>query len=387
MTERHEPVEALCITGIGMVTSLGLDVKTSCAAARAGIARSGEIEYFPVRSPEDGSVSGLVVHAAPMITDGFEGDARLLRLMAAALSDLMRQTPDAPWVKGKTAFYLSLPDQLRTFTGAALIPDEKERGQKEEEALAAAGEPPDSSRPRNLLLKAASLSDWPGEPDLRFTSTSGNTGVAEALAKAAEDLAKGVIDAAVVGGVDSLCGGETLAWLDTTGRLKTPDLPAGLQPGEAGAFFVAEPLRSARARKAPIHATVQTVRLEAESRTLLSGEPPLGEGLASLLQGAPPGGQGKSGTPWIITDQNGEPYRAMEWGHAVVRMVRDWPELNNAALWYPAISFGDTGAAFCAVAACMAVRAYERAVGPDARAIIVSSSDGVTRSVVVLQQP
>jgi len=386
LTERFESAEAVCITGMGMVTSLGLDVKTSCAAARAGIVRSAEIDYFPVRSPDDGSVSGLVVHAAPMITDGFEGDARLLRLMAAALSDLRRQTPDGPWGQGKTAFYLSLPDPLRTYTGTALIADEKERGQWEEDARAAAERPPDESRPRNLLLKSARLSDWPGEPKLRFVSTSGNTGVAEALSRAMEDMAKGAVDTAVVGGVDSFCGAEMLAWLDSTGRLKTPDLPAGLQPGEGGAFIAIEALRGVRARKGSSLATIQATRLGSETRTLLSGEPPLGEGLTSLLQGVPAGGQTKGGKPWFITDQNGEPYRAMEWGYAVVRLIRDWPGLHDAVLWYPAISFGDTGAAFGAVAVCMAVRAYERAVSPDARAIVVSSSDSSNRSVVVLQQ-
>jgi len=349
--------------------------------------RSAEIDYFPVRSPDDGAVSGLVVHAALMITDGFEGDARLLRLMSAALSDLRQQAPEAPWAKGRTGFYLSLPDPLRTYTGTALIADEKERGQWEENASAAAERPPDESRARKLLLKSARLSGWPGEPELRFVSTSGNTGVAEALTKAGEEMAKGVIDTAVVGGVDSFCGSETLAWLDTTGRLKTPDLPVGLQPGEGGAFFVIEALRSVRARKIINLATIQTVRLGAEARTLLSGGPPLGEGLTSLLRNVPIGGQGKGGAPWFITDQNGEPYRAMEWGYAVVRLIRDWPELHDAVLWYPAISFGDTGAAFGAVAVCVAVRAYERGVGPDARAMILSSSDGSSRSVVVLQQP
>jgi len=379
-------METICITGMGMVTSLGLDVRTCCAAARAGIVRPTEIDTFPVRSPEDGEISGLMVHVVPMLTEGFEGQARLQRLTTAALKDLVHQTVHAPWKQGSTAFYLSLPDPRRVYTGFGLISDEEERKEKEEEAREILAEPLDEEWAHALLTKAAQLSGWPDKPDLRFIATSGNTGVAQALRKAMEELKTGTIDVGVVGGVDSLLDEATLAWLENTHRLKTPDMPVGLQPGEAAAFFTVEIVRESSAAKAKALAGIQAVHMGTEARTLLSGEPSLGEGLAVLMMRLVDGGNANGQVPWFITDQNGEFSRAMEWGNAVVRMIENWPVLGEAVLWYPAMSFGDTGAATGAVAACMAMRAFEQGYAPAGKSpIIISSADGVSRAALFLK--
>ena len=375
-----------CITGYGMVTSLGVDVRTCCAAARAGIMRSTALDTFPGRSPEDGSINGLVVHAVPMLTEGFEGQARLQRLTTAALKDLLRQTAHAPWEQGRSAFYLSLPDPRRVYTGHKLIPDEEERKEKEEEAREIMAEPLDETWAHALLSKAAKISGWTVKPDLRLIATSGNTGVAQVLQKAIEDLQMGTIDIAVVGGIDSLLDEETLTWLENTLRLKTPDMPVGLQPGEAGAFFTVEIAGQGSAAKAKALARIQAVHLGTEVRTLFSGDPPLGQGLAALMEKAiEVDGRTNGQAPWFITDQNGEPYRAMEWGNAVVRLIKVWPMLGETLLWYPAMSFGDTGAANGAVAVCLAVGASERGYAPQNTAILCSSSDQQIRSSILLE--
>ncbi len=59
MTETH-----LAIVGLGMVSSLGLDRKTSCAAARAGLNRSKELE-FEIDAGEDNqteAINGHTIH-------------------------------------------------------------------------------------------------------------------------------------------------------------------------------------------------------------------------------------------------------------------------------------------------------------------------------------
>jgi len=216
-------------------------------------------------------------------------------------------------------------------------------------------------------------------------TTSGNSGVTEALHKAIEELYSGIIDVAIVGGVDSLLGESTLNWLTDAGRLKTPEMATGLQPGEASAFIVVETLRGANSRGGKAMAVVDRICIGSESRPLLSGNSSFGEGVAALIDQAMAGNDRMAGQPpWVITDQNGESYRAVEWGNALVRLVKERPEMGDAILTYPALSFGDIGAATGAVSACMVAKAFERGYAAAANAVILSSALGAARSLLVL---
>jgi len=385
LNSEHPPM-AVAITGRGMVSSLGLDVVTSCAAARAGIVRSEELDYFRFLSPEDGAVESLIVHMVPEFTRGFEGFARLLRIIQGAMTELQRQVSRVVLTSARTGFYLSLADPHRIHTGLKLVSNDETRKGLEKKAQAAKQRIPDATTGVRLLQTLAGLNGWPNKPLLNFVATSGHTGIAEALARAAEDLRQGQVDAAVVGGVESLLDEDTLAWLHNTGRLKTSGIPAGLQPGEAAAFFLLETLSSARAREARVFGYVQHVCLGKESRTLLSGDPPIGGGLVEVLtEVADSAGWEDTQPVWLIVDQNGEPYRATDWGNAIVRIVAQSQAFTETALWYPATSFGDTGAASGAVSICMAASAFERGYAPAQTVGIVSSADGPFRSLILLQ--
>ena len=87
---------------------------------------------------------------------------------------------------------------------------------------------------------------------------------------------------------------------------------------------------------------------------------------------------------WIIADQNGEVYRANEWGHALVHLIQAFPTTQNVRMWLPAIGFGDTGAASGGVAACQALRAFARNYHVENDAIVLSSSPWGERAAFVL---
>ena len=232
--------DAICITGLGMVSSLGYDVVTACAAARAGLVRSQELDYFPIRSLVDGEIAGVIGYPIPELTRGFEGFARLLRITHAGLADLQQQVPHAPWASAHSAFYLSLPDPRRIYRGLDLMQDEESRQGRAQEAAEAQQLPLDEESGLRLLHTATHIIGWPSAPFLQFVTVSGHTGIAEALAHALQDLRTGQVETAIVGGADSLLEESTLTWLENTGRLKTSGAPAGLQPGEAGAFVLLE---------------------------------------------------------------------------------------------------------------------------------------------------
>ncbi|WP_437585658.1 hypothetical protein [Sorangium sp. So ce1000] len=308
------------------------------------------------------------------VTHGFEGAARLQRLLEGALLDLLRQAPDLADLAPQACVYLSLPDPRRVVMGQEAPP-------------ADASATPEDGIPRAALLvqRAARLARWPADPELREASSVGHSGVAHVMARAMSDLAEGRVRVALVVGVDSLLEADTLSWLERAQRLKVPGMPVGLRPGEAAAVVALEAEHFASARRARKLAAVREVRLGEEERTLLSRESPSGAILADLLTGLD-GADFPGGSPaWLITDLNGESHRAMEWGNVVIRVRARHRGFSPRALWHPASSFGDTSAASGGVALCVAASALARGYAPSSSAVITSTSDGRGRAVLVLE--
>jgi 3-oxoacyl-[acyl-carrier-protein] synthase I len=367
------------ITAHSMVTSLGFDAATACAAARAGLSRASNIEGLTVTSDVTGQPEPVIVHAVPLLTRGFEGEVRLQRLLFGGLSEVRSRLPDEALSTGPVGFYLSLPDPARVACGLELIPDDESRAVYLEQATDFGPQPSDSSFAYALLAGAAAQAGWPSRIDLRYVSLAGHAGGAQCVACAQRDLDSGRVALAIVGAVDSLLDQDTLAWLRSANRLKLSGIPVGLMPGEACVFLAL----SVAEEKAL--GEISRVSLTPEPKTLWSGATSVGEGLAKALeQVAESAGWRQSAPAWIISDQNGETYRANEWGHAIVRLRGAWPALDNPAVWAPAASFGDTGSASSLVAVCTALQALERGYAPAESAVVISSSEAELRAALVI---
>lgn len=367
------------ITAHSMVTSLGCDAATACAAARAGLSRAGKIEGLELTSEVTGEPEPVIAHAVPFLTRGFEGDVRLQRLLFGGLSELKAQLPDGALTSGRLGFYLSLPDPARAVRGLALISSDDSRAVYEEQATDFGTEPSDPGFAYALLAGAAAQVGWPGEIDLRHASLAGHAGGAQCVAWAQRDLESGRVALAIVGAADSLLDQDTLAWLHSANRLKLSGMPVGLMPGEACVFLAL----SVAGEKA--QGEIAGVSLAPEPKTLWSGATSVGEGLVKALeQVAGSAGWKQTAFAWLICDQNGETYRANEWGHALVRLRGAWPALDNHSVWVPAEGFGDTGAASSLVAVCTALRAFERGYAPAESAVVVSSSEAELRAALIV---
>ena len=366
--------DSLAFTGIGMVTSLGADVVTSCAAARAGLSRLQEMEDFPVRSLQDGLVSGLGAHAAALVTRGFEGFARLVRLAHAGLRDLLGQLDPSYWQGRRTACYLSLPSPLRTFAGSAWLDDESTRAawaEQRREAEGAAGAA--GAAAASLLAKAGALAGFAGDTSPRFVTHAGRTGVAEALQRAWADLSSNLIDVAVIGAIDTLLEEDTLRWLAETKRLKDANHPVGVLPGEGAAFLAVELASAARRRALRPLGLLEAFGTGHEPHPWVSGETPLGDGLAQAILSAR-GAEAPAEAPWLVSDHAGDAYSVSDWGHALSRLTTKDATFAKLDVWYPAISFGDTDAAYGAIATCMVLRGFQRAYAPAGRAVIAAAA-------------
>jgi 3-oxoacyl-[acyl-carrier-protein] synthase-1 len=219
------------------------------------------------------------------------------------------------------------------------------------------------------------------------TFAGGTPGPALAIHKALQALRTRNWSRCLIGAFDSLVDANALEWLHDARRLRVPDKPDGIIPGEAASFILLERFDEARDRGANIQAVVTEAAFTHESHhymarrtsTALALAEAISQVLSTSYDPAPD-------QAWLIGDHNGETYRAHEWGCLLVRLAARFPSLRVNDTWFPASSFGDTGAASMALGICMAVRAFRRGYHRAPTALITSSSDTGPRGALRIGQ-
>ncbi|HYO59981.1 hypothetical protein [Archangium sp.] len=191
----------------------------------------------------------------------------------------------------------------------------------------------------------------------------GHASVLWALAEASELIARGHLRRALVLGLDSLVGRPVLEWLFLSRRLKTPEHPVGLMPGEAAAALLVERETDARRRGARIDSfvtalstggdTCQGLRLAATLERTLARATRVGD---------------------VYGDLNGEEARAREWGNFLARQPAG-SALAGARHHWPAESLGDTGAASGAISLAAGVRSFVRGYARENEILVWSRSE------------
>lgn len=91
--------------------------------------------------------------------------------------------------------------------------------------------------------------------------------------------------------------------------------------------------------------------------------------------------------PLLLSDHNGEEFRAWEWGMLLLHLRAQAPEWEGLRTWLPATGLGDTGAASGAVATCVATRALQRGYAPSRLALVLSAADGPERAALLVGRP
>ena len=351
------------------------DALTACAAARAGLSRPVELA-FEVEDDDTGLPAAVCGHPVPDV-EAFLGRARVIALGAGGLGDLLARRPDLA-TASDVGFCLCLADQdARRFA-----PDEPVDTRTARARLRA-----DADERERIGAAMLELAELPVSPGNRRVYASGAAGLAAAIDDAAGAFARNQLSACVVGAVDSLVDAAALRFLYDAIRLKTPDDPNGLMPGEGAAFLLLERADWARQRRLPILARVAGTAVEQGEDPDVVERPPRGTALLSLFSRLLDGNPLPGDAYWVLSDQNGETYPALEWADFVIRAQGRLPDPAAEPLWYPAISFGDTGAASGALAACMAVRAFSRGYAPASTAIVVSGTYEGARSGLRLESP
>jgi 3-oxoacyl-[acyl-carrier-protein] synthase-1 len=325
-----------------MVTGVGMDSPSSCAAIRCGVSASAETAFINrAGEPQLG--------CAVPLEEPLRGLSKQVVMVASAIREclaaaLPAKPPQIPVV-------LCLPEKERPGRLAGL----------EEELFPAVQD----------ALKVRF------HPDSVLIST-GRAGIGRALQLAARFVHEAGAPRCIVAGVDSLLIGETIDSYDLDHRILTPKNSDGFIPGEAASAV----LLSAPSRAPEL--LCLGVGLGTESAPVRSDKPLRADGLVEAYRAAfADSGRTFDDVDFRIADVTGEQYGLKEAQLALGRAMRKVKERFD--LWHPTDCIGEVGAAIGPILLAVALAAARRDYAPGPGALCHFGSDDGQRAAVVLR--
>lgn len=374
--------DTIAVTGLGMLSSIGHNVVTSCASAMAGITRASELTVLNFTGGQLLGNEPVVGHTVGFIADGFTGVGKLIRLGSLALQDLIKRTNIAEHNMNRTGLYINLSDQYLEDTQAKVEHDETGVDAHLDWS------PPSYSwmeESRQLIPRLASHCGADIPKGNQVVYYRNHAGVLQALLEAVKNIISGNLDQCIIGGIDSCAEPRHLIAAASNRMLKTKVNPIGFMPGEAAAFFLLERLNQARSRDVEICGIIESPCITEEKCHRLSGDPSLGIALSQAIETSLSGFDGqRHQIGLVIGDLNGDPFRATEWSYAMTRLTR-MLGLVDLPLWLPAASFGEIGAATGAASICLGIRALQRGYARTDKILVWLSSDNGTKGALCLK--
>lgn len=339
----------ISVIGVGARTSLGGDLASSAAAARAGLANFADHPFMidvtgrPMVVARDG---GLAVE--------LEAEERMAQLARVAAVDAFAGVP--PVEGGRRIplrLFLALPEADRVSNPWRL----SRLSKAVEDALV--------DRAQVVAMQGVTLGHVAG------------IGAVHAAQRA---IGEGFDGYCLILGVDSWLDPVSLEWLDETGLLHSSKRPFGFVPGEAAAgLLIGPPQTTGRMRP---RAVLQGGNLSTEGN-LLPEAPRLGLALTKAARNALRQFDGTGGfAEAVFADLNGLPERADEVGYTMVRVseqLRPGGPMITPAEW-----FGDVGAATVPLLAALAVVAAEKGYSPERVALMLIQSLGAERGALLI---
>jgi 3-oxoacyl-[acyl-carrier-protein] synthase-1 len=328
-----------------MVTSVGSSSASSCAAMRAKVAGFTEVPY------KDISNEPVVGAPVTFVQSNSKGIVRLVDLAVPALRECARFLPRSEIES--TPLLLVLADSAR---------------------------PGVPERPAEVLEEIGRRIGVSFGEDSRVFPY-GAIGGAIALQHARRLIGQRRIRWCIIGGVDSFLDQRQLRWLEHGRRLKRPNQPDGMIPGEAASFVLvgATPVNQ--------DVCVAVMGIGVSKTPADDRSQPRAADIVSAMRGAiADAGVSLSDVGFEITDLTGERDMAVDHALAITRTFVDpQPQLRY---WHMAMSLGSIGAASipCAMAWALqsSLRGYAQGVCAMCTAISEASAKGAV--VVALQR-
>lgn len=324
---------ALDIVATGMVTAVGLDAPSSCAALRARLDGFKETPYA------DGEGEWLL--GAPVsMPRKWIGQKRMIHMAAAAINEICTAMPKE---RERTPMLLCLPEPSR---------------------------PGSPVKDGSLFLRSVCATlEMDIDPRSRIIAHGRPSGLV-ALEQARRLLDDGGTSAVIVAGVDSYLTPEAIGFYLASRRLLATNNPNGFIPGEAAAAFLCT--RAGHGFKLKLHG----LGLARENAFIYNeADVPLrGDGMTTAYRYA----LGEAGIEmnqlgFRISDLIGEQYWFKQTALASLRLVRGAHGFQD--LWSLGESLGNIGAAAVPAMVGMALTAARKGYAAGNPVLIEASND------------
>ncbi len=182
--------------------------------------------------------------------------------------------------------------------------------------------------------------------------------------------------------MDSYIDPDTLDWIEDNEQLHIPSNAWGFIPGEAAGFCLLCKEETAKRYQLPIRAQLLSIATAREENCIKTETVCIGEGLTSAVSKAVqilPEGVRVNQT---FCDQNGEAYRADEFGFMLARLSKYF--VDPSEFEAPADCWGDVGAASGVLFVNLVCAAAEKAYGHGPVSLLWASSEGGERSAALI---
>lgn len=330
----------LGVLAIGVVSPVGLDTPSACAAFRAKITNPTQTRFT------DAAGEPIMAHKVPLAS-GSVGDARLVEMAAAAIAQITR--PNVP--SEQIPLLLCVAEHDRPGRSPSL---DQQLLKKLEQSVG------EHFSPRSRVI------------------AGGRVSVAVAMEMACSLVYEHSVPAVLIVAVDSLVSWTTITNYEQRGRVLTSDNSDGFMPGEgAGALLVGKPDENTAMVCVGAGFAVEPAPVDSE-------EPLRAEGLSSAMKAALTGAAcDMFDIDLRITDLSGEQYFFREATLALARVLRRTKE--SLDLWHPAECTGESGAAAGVFILACADAAFRKGYAPGPKIMAHMSADGGARAALIMQ--
>ncbi len=346
----------LVVRGVGMVTSVGRTYADSCASIRAGFVRPSEISDYELLDPETQDLVPLIGYPIPVCAGGFDMVGRWLTIGAEAMRDLIRNIGKQETITAD--FWRST---LLIGISPRLDAGRLQSSQDEDPAKLVGSYLAPLCRQLDLPIPAQNVRSL----------ALGRTGLYAAIQHARTELEAGRVRRVIVLSVDSLLDSLSLEWLDSLGRLKSDVNPTGLVPAEAGVAVCLD-LASAKSNQ-PVLAVIEKSSSRNDVNEFFADAPRVGAQFSMVLRDVTDGHGDQPFVGPVVTDLNGEAWRAFEFSNA--RLRQSTLLSDRTSIEIPVVSTGETGAASAAVGLAFGISGLGRRRRAHDRFIVASSSE------------
>jgi 3-oxoacyl-[acyl-carrier-protein] synthase-1 len=332
---------SLDIISVGMVTAVGLDAPSSCAAMRARLDGFRETRFI-------GPGGEWLVGAPVPLPRNWIGEKRLTHMAAAAICEAFETVPEA---RGQAALILCLPEEGRP-----------------------GGPVRDTSA---LLRRIAEIADIQLHPRSRIVAHGRPSGHV-ALDHARRLIGSGEVPYVLIAGVHSYLTVASIGHYLGEGRLLTPDNPNGFIPGEAAAAVLC-----VRPRKGGFG--LYGLGMARETASIYNAEdlPLRGDGMTAAYDAAfKETGVEMNRLGYRISDLIGEQFWFKQSALASLRLLRGRHEFQD--IWSPGESLGNVGAAVVPLMIGMAWTASHKGYAAGNPVLVEASNDAGACGAAVL---